>query len=240
MKKEDYNPTDIKLLREKYKENINVAYQKLENHYPIQYLIGYVDFYNLKILVNENVLIPRFETELLVERAINFLKDKNINNIIDLCTGSGAIAIALQKNLSIKVDACDISDEALDLAKINATNNNSKIDFFKLDILEYFPNKKYDCIISNPPYVKEDEEVSIETKYEPKIALYAKNNGLEFYEAILKNAKYFLNTNGYIIFEIGATQSLEIKKIAKSYFPNSNITTLQDYNKLDRFMFIET
>lgn len=231
---------DLKLLKEIYKDNFDEVLKKANEGYPIQYLIGYVDFYNLKIEVNDNVLIPRFETELLVEKTLKFLKDKKINNIIDLCTGSGAIAIALKKNLSIEVDACDISTKALEVAKKNAEFNNTKINFFELDVLKDFPKKKYDCIISNPPYVKEYEEVSIETKYEPQIALYAKNNGLEFYEAILKNAKNYLNENGYIIFEIGATEGLEIKKVAKSYFPDSNITILKDYNNLDRFMFIET
>lgn len=240
MKKEDYNPIDLKLLQEKYKENIDVAYEKLENHYPIQYLIGYVDFYNTKINVNENVLIPRYETEILVDETVKLLKSKNYQNIIDICTGSGAIAIALKKSLNINVEACDISNEALEVAKNNAKENNTNINFFKLDILNEELAKSYDVIISNPPYVREDEYISPEAKYEPSIALFAKHNGLEFYENILKKANNFLNKKGIIIFEIGATQSEDIKKIALSYFPNSKITTKKDYNNYDRFMFIET
>ena len=125
-------PADLKLLKEIYKDNLDYALKKLKEHYPIQYLIGYVDFYNTKINVNENVLIPRFETELLVEKAIKFLKTKNYHNLLDICTGSGCIAIALKKNLNINIDALDISNEALKIAKINATQNNTSLNFFKL------------------------------------------------------------------------------------------------------------
>ncbi len=231
---------DLKLLKEIYKDNISYALQKLENNYPIQYLIGYVDFYNSKINVNENVLIPRFETELLMEKTLQFLKDKNYQTILDIGTGSGAIAITLKKYLNISVAACDISKEALEVAENNALHNNTDINFFKLDILKDIPKNKYDVIISNPPYVRKEEYVSPETKYEPQIALYAKHNGLEFYERILSISKEILNPKGSIIFEIGSTQKEAIKKIAQSYFPKSIITVYQDYNNLDRFMFITT
>lgn len=231
---------DLKLLKTIYKDNFEEAKKKLKANYPIQYLIGYVDFYNTKINVNENVLIPRFETELLVEKTINFLKNKNYPNLIDICTGSGCIAISLKKHLNINIDACDISTNALKVAKENAIENNTTINFFPLNILKEVPDKKYDCIISNPPYVRKDEYTSLETKYEPQIALYANNEGLEFYERILNIAPNILNKNGTIIFEIGATQALNIKKIALSYFPKSKITIEKDYNNFDRFMFIET
>ena len=231
---------ELKLLKEIYKDNIDEAYKKLEENYPIQYLIGYVDFYNTKINVNESVLIPRYETEILVDETIKFLKEKKYKKIIDICTGSGAIAIALKKHLNIEMDACDISEEALNTAQENDLENNTKINFFKIDILKENINKKYDCIVSNPPYVKHDETVSLETKYEPQIALFANNNGLEFYEKIIKDAVNMLNNNGSIIFEIGATQAESIKKIALSYFPNSNIRVIKDFNNYDRIMFIET
>lgn len=230
---------DLKLLKELYSHNFKDIEEKLKEHYPIQYLIGYVDFYNTKINVNENVLIPRFETELLVDKTIKFLKTKNYKTLIDICTGSGCIAISLKKHTNLIIDACDISDKALETARNNAKENNVDINYFKLNVLNEIPLNKYDCIISNPPYVTTDEYTSPETKYEPQIALFASNNGLEFYERILKTAKDYLNENGSIIFEIGATQAEEIKKIALSYFPNSKITTLKDYNNFDRFMFIE-
>lgn len=231
---------DLKLLKELYPNNFNEIEKKLQDNYPIQYLIGYVDFYNTKINVNENVLIPRFETEVLVDNTIKFLKKKNYKSLIDICTGSGCIAISLKKHTNLEIDACDISEEALNTAKINAKENNVNINYFKLDILKNIPKKKYDCIISNPPYVKYDEYTSPETKYEPSIALYANNNGLEFYERIISTANNYLNKNGTIIFEIGATQAQDIKKIALEYFPKSKINILKDYNNYDRAMFIET
>ena len=190
---------ELKALKENYQGNLEEAQKKLEEGYPIQYLIGHVDFYNCKIKVNENVLIPRYETEYLVEKTIKLLKTKNLKTGIDLCTGSGAIAIALKKNLNIKIDACDISNLALKIAQENAQKNNTNIFFFKKDILTEEIEGKYDFIISNPPYIKENEYTSPETKYEPSIALYAKDNGLEFYKKIIEISPNVLNKNGIII-----------------------------------------
>lgn len=230
---------DLKLLKELYPNNFLEIERKLKENYPIQYLIGYVDFYNTKINVNESVLIPRFETELLVEKTIKFLEHKNYKSLIDICTGSGCIAISLKKHTSLNIEACDICDKALEIAKNNAKENNVEIEFFKLDILNNIPNKKYDCIISNPPYLKENEYTTPETKYEPNIALYAKNNGLEFYERILSTAQNYLNIKGAIIFEIGASEAKDIKSLALNKFPNAIITIEKDYNNYDRFIFIE-
>lgn len=232
--------SELKALKENYQGNINEALKKIENGYPIQYLIGYVEFYNTKIFVNENVLIPRFETEYLVEKTIKYLKNRKLKNGIDICTGSGCIAIALKKNLNIEIDACDISENALNIAKANALENNTEINFFKKDILKENIDKKYDFIISNPPYVKADEYTSVETKYEPQIALYANHNGLEFYKRILELSLNILNPKGTIIFEIGATQGEDIKKIALDLYPKAIITIEKDFNQFDRFMFIET
>ncbi|CDF11827.1 release factor glutamine methyltransferase [Mycoplasma sp. CAG:776] len=231
---------ELKALKENYQGNLEEAQKKLEEGYPIQYLIGHVDFYNCKIKVNENVLIPRYETEYLVEKTIKLLKTKNLKTGIDLCTGSGAIAIALKKNLNIKIDACDISNLALKIAQENAQKNNTNIFFFKKDILTEEIEGKYDFIISNPPYIKENEYTSPETKYEPSIALYAKDNGLEFYKKIIEISPNVLNKNGIIIFEIGATLGDEIKKIALDTYPKANIIIEKDYNNFNRFMFIET
>ncbi len=231
---------EFQALKEIYQGDLNEALKKIKKNYPIQYLIGYVDFYHCQIKVNEHVLIPRFETEYLVEETIKLLQNKKIKSGIDLCTGSGAIAIALKKYLKFKIDACDISEEALKLAQENAQINGVKINFFKKDILKETITNKYDLIISNPPYVKVGEYTSPETKYEPQIALYAHNNGLEFYERILKLAKEILNEKGLIIFEIGATLGNDIKKIVLKIYPQAKITIKKDYNNFDRFMFIET
>ena len=231
---------ELKALQENYPGDIKKAKELLEKNYPIQYLIGYVDFYNCQINVNENVLIPRFETEYLVEKAIKRLQQLNLKTGIDLCTGSGAIAIALKKNLNIKIDACDISPSALELAKENAQKNNVEINFFKKDILKDSIEGKYDFLISNPPYVKKGEITSPETIYEPQIAIYADKSGLKFYQSILNLSKDTLNPHGLIILEIGATLGEEIKKIALSIYPKANIIIEKDYNNFDRFMFIET
>lgn len=230
---------DLKLLKELYPNDLDNIELKLKNNYPIQYLIGYVDFYDTKIKVNESVLIPRFETELLVDKTIKFLKSKKVKSILDICTGSGCIAIALKRNLNIQIDACDISTEALETAKNNAKENNTEINLFQMNILKEQPKQKYDCLISNPPYVKKTEYTSLETKYEPQIALYANNDGLEFYERILSIAKEILNEKGTMIFEIGATQGLAIKKITLKYFPLAKINIEQDFNNYDRYIFIE-
>ena len=227
-------------LKKYYKGNIEDAQKLLKKNYPIQYLIGHVDFYNCKIFVNENVLIPRFETEYLIEKTIKRLNNKTLKTGIDLCTGSGAIAIALKKNLKIEIDACDISNDALNVAKKNAIENKVKINFFQKDILKENIDKKYDFIISNPPYVKPDEIVDKETFYEPSIALYADETGLIFYQRILELSKSILKVHGIIIFEIGNTLNEEIKKIALEIYPKAIITTEKDFNNYNRFMFIET
>ena len=231
---------ELQALKDNYQGDLEDALKKKKKGYPIQYLIGFVDFYNCKIKVNENVLIPRYETEYLVEKAIKYLQGKNIKTGIDLCTGSGCIAIALKKHLNIQIDACDTSEAALKVAKKNAKNNKVEIHFFQKDILTEKIEGKYDFLISNPPYVKLDEYTSEETKYEPQIALFANNNGLEFYQRILEISKYLLNPKGMIIFEIGATLGEEIKKLALDIYPKANIKIEKDLNELDRFMFIET
>ena len=137
------------------------------------------------------------------------------------------------------MDACDISVKALEVAKKNALKNKVDINLFKKDILKDKIDGKYDFIISNPPYIKEWEYTSAETKYEPSIALYAKDNGLEFYKKILSFSKEILNPNGIIIFEIGDTLNEEIKKIALDIYPKAIITTEKDYNNFNRFMFIK-
>ena len=170
-----------------------------------------MDFYGFNFIVNENVLIPRFETEELVEKTIKYC-DNYFNKqigILDIGTGSGCIAIALSKNLNSNVDAVDISEKALEVAKKNNERNNSNVNLFRSNIFENI-NKKYDLIISNPPYISYDEEImDIVKNNEPNIALYADNNGLYFYEEILKNANNYLNKKSMIAFEIGESQGMQ-------------------------------
>lgn len=230
---------DLELLKAKYPNNLDEILKKVEDNYPIQYLIGDVNFYGYTIKVDERVLIPRFETELLTKKTIDYIKKYNINpNIIDICTGSGCIAITLSKELNISLDAIDISSDAISLAKENAKLNNSNINFITCDIKEFNTDKKYNVIISNPPYVKEDEEVDIKTKYEPQNALFASDNGLEFYKIILDKSKTMLEKKSIIAFEIGCTEAQDIKDYATKLYPESMILIEKDLNNLDRYVFI--
>jgi release factor glutamine methyltransferase len=214
--------------------------KKMESGIPLQYIIGNVDFYGLNFIVNENVLIPRFETELLVEKTISYINKYFTNDlkIVDLGTGSGCIAITLSKKLNVRVDAVDISASALEVAKKNNIINNTNVNFYLGNMLEPL-SKKYDVIISNPPYIAYDEEImDIVKNNEPSIALYADNNGLYYYEEIIKNCKNYLNGNGLLAFEIGYMQASSIKKLAKKYL-NKEAIIEKDYSNKDRFAFIK-
>lgn len=222
------------------KEKLEDGIKKLKQGIPVQYIVGNVNFYGNTLKVDKNVLIPRFETELLVEKTINYAKKylKEPLKIVDLGTGSGAIAITLKKKLNSSVDAVDISKEAIKVAKENSKLNNVEINFIHSNMLEK-TNKKYDIIISNPPYIAFDEEVEeIVKNNEPHIALYADNDGLEYYEIILKNALKHINKPGLIAFEIGMNQGKKIEKLGKRYLKTDNIKIEQDLSGKDRYVFI--
>ena len=230
--------TDLKLLQEKYPKNYSNKIKKVEKGYPIQYLIGNVEFLNTTINVNKNVLIPRFETEYLVEKILTKLK-KYTNqklNIIDICTGSGCIAIALAKNTNFNYIGLDISKKALKLAEINNQKNNTSVKFIKKNILKDQLPQDFDVIISNPPYISKEENVDNSTKYEPKIALYAKNNGIIFYQRILD---IISNQPKLIAFEINETKGNDLINLAKTKFPTATITLEKDLCGKDRYLFIE-
>lgn len=223
----------------KVSKDIDSDYQRIKQGYPIQYLIGYVDFYGFKINVNENVLIPRYETEFLVEKIIKYSKMFNDKiNILDIGTGSGAIAISLNKMIDSNVIAVDISDEALEVASNNSKINNANINYIKSDLFENI-SEKFDIIVSNPPYISEDEKImdSVD-KHEPHLALYAKEDGLYFYRKILENAYKYLNKKFIIAFEIGWWQANLIKDMARTYFNNSKIIIENDLSGKNRYIFI--
>lgn len=228
---------ELKYLKKYYKGNIEEAIKRLEKGEPVQYIVGDVDFYGNTIKVDKRVLIPRFETEGLVEIALNYLSNTNID-VVDLGTGSGCIPITLKKKLpNINIDAVDISQDALDLALENAKLNNVEINFINGDMLKPL-NKKYDCIISNPPYIAYDEEImDIVKNNEPNNALYADNDGLYFYEEILKNCKKYLKEKYYIFFEIGYSQGERIKELAIKYL-NCNVQIKKDLQGFDRYVII--
>lgn len=221
-------------------ENIEEALRELENGRPIQYIVGNVEFYNSIINVNESVLIPRFETELLVDKLTKYIKKKFNNkiDILDMCTGSGCIAISLKKELDCNMDAVDISREALIVASDNCRNNNVDINLIESDLFEKV-EKKYNVIVSNPPYIAYDEEVmEIVKNNEPNIALYAEDNGLYFYKKMIKNISNYLKKDFIVAFEIGMTQANDIKEIINNNLSNVNIKVEKDYNDRDRFIFL--
>lgn len=213
----------------------------LENGEPVQYIIGNVDFYGYKFEIDKRVLIPRFETEELIEKTINYLKSFPDNvKIIDLGTGSGCIAITLKKLLpQASITAVDISEQALEVARVNASNLKADITFIKSDMLDGVDGT-FDVIISNPPYIAYDEEImKIVKNNEPKQALYAANEGLYYYEQILKNCSKYLQNKFLIAFEIGQTQGEKIKSLAYKYLDNITVDIVKDIQGLDRFIFIK-
>lgn len=232
--------TDIEYLKKYYNGDINEALKRLEDGEPVQYIVGNVDFMGNIINVNSSVLIPRFETEELVSETIKRIKSTFTNkiDILDLCTGSGCIAISLAKETNSNIDATDISKDALEVAKNNSKLNNTSINFINTDLYTGI-NKKYDVIISNPPYISKDEQImDIVYKNEPSIALFADNNGLEFYERILKDIKSILKDKYIIAFEIGMTQFDRIKSLKDTYLPEASIECKKDMQGRDRMVFI--
>lgn len=232
---------NIEYLKKYYNGNLEDAIKRLDNNEAVQYIVGNVNFYGYELDVNKNVLIPRRETEELVYEVIN--RSKNFNNpvIIDVGTGSGAIAITLSKELKSHVYASDISPDALDVAKKNCTKTKADITFYEGDMLKpYIDNNiKADIIVSNPPYIKLDEEIEDVVKNnEPHLALYAQDNGLEYYKKILSTAKEILNDKFLIAFEIGNTQANDIKNIVKKYFKDVKVEVKKDLSDNDRMFFV--
>jgi len=233
------NKRDYQLLLEKKGKRIEQSIRKVNKGYPIQYLIGNVNFFGYEIIVNRNVLIPRFETEQLVEETLKLLPKNQKLKILDLGTGSGCIAITLKKEIvGAEIIAIDKSLRALMVAKKNAKLNNVLIKFIRQDIKKPIPGK-FDLIISNPPYISKDDDIMpIVKKYEPRIALFAKDGGLYFYRLILNNYYNKLNKNGVIALEIGALQKESILKIVKEVMPKAKVICKKDYAGKDRFVFI--
>lgn len=245
LNKAKYN-SDLEYLKKYLKENnldeTNlIKYQKeLLNNRPIQYIVGNVNFYGNIIEVNEDVLIPRYETEFLVEKTISLAKKyfPQKIDILDLGTGSGCIAITLKKHLKSNIDALDISNKALSIARKNAQNNNVKIKFLNKDIATY-QEKQYDLIISNPPYISEEEEImDLVKNNEPHIALYAKDNGLYFYKKIIDNLPLITKEKYLLALEIGYNQAIPISEYAKNKLKDINITVEKDLSNKDRYIFI--
>ena len=210
---------------------------------PIEYIVGYTYFCGHKIYVDENVLIPRHETEEVVEAAIEVINKHGHKNILDLASGSGAISISVKNVLpSVDIVGSDVSEGALKMAKRNANSVGVKVDYIESDVLDYFinHNMKFDMIISNPPYVSFDYELPNDIiAHEPKIALYAKEDGMYFYRRILEDSSKVLNKGGSIVFEIGYDQGEKIKDLAKSILSDYSIEVRKDISNNDRIVIIE-
>ncbi|MBQ8681596.1 MAG: peptide chain release factor N(5)-glutamine methyltransferase [Bacilli bacterium] len=224
------------------KDRLEEGIKLLEKGISPQYIVGNVNFYGNIINVNNNVLIPRFETELLVDKTINYIRNSFFDiselKILDIGTGSGCIAIALKKELGCNVSAVDISSEALEVARNNALNNEVDVNFIESDIFNNL-NNKFDVIISNPPYIRYDEEIEgIVKNNEPHLALYADEDGMYFYDKILKECREYLNDKYLIAFEIGYEQGDAVMKLAYKYLDNVIVRVEQDYSNKNRFVFI--
>lgn len=219
--------------------------EQLMNMEPVQYILGYAYFGEMKFIVNEDVLIPRQETEILIEIIIKNHKSHNNLKILDIGTGSGCIAVSLAKSLlNSQVYAIDISDKALNIAKKNALNNNTEICFHQFDILSEnrLPwDGDFDIIVSNPPYVTESEKEEILSNvlnYEPHNALFvADSNPLKFYENIMIKTSNSIKSEIIVYFEINERFGREISDLANKYgFRNTEI--IQDYNGKDRIAIL--
>lgn len=205
---------------------------------PLQYILGKTEFMGLEFKVNEKVLIPRPETEILVEAAIKYAKNKKI---LDLGTGSGCIAVAIAKrSLDADVTAVDISQGALDIAKDNAKFNGVNVRFIRTKLFKGLFSK-YDLIISNPPYIPRDQIrlLQPELEYEPFIALDGGNDGLGFYRKIIKEAPDYLRDNGILIMEMGFNQRKYIEDIFSEVKHFNIIEVIKDYNNIDRVIVVK-
>ena len=213
----------------------------LEKDYPVQYIIGYVDFYGLKINVNEFTLIPRYETEYLIELTLKEIKKLNLANpkILDLCTGSGAIGLTLKSLLpSSEVTLSDISKDALMVANKNKNELNLDVNIIESDLFKNIPGK-FDVIISNPPYVMTNETLPKEVLYEPHLALYSGPKGIDHIEEIFKNIKSHLNNKYLIALEINEKSEPDITNLIKTYFEkNINYKFMKDLAGKTRYLFI--
>ena len=220
----------------KEQSNLALSYaNKRASGIPLQYVFGDTDFYGFNLIVNESVLIPRPETEELVNLAIS--KISSSSKVLDLCTGSGAIAIAVNKLTGASLTAVDISEKALEVAKTNAEKNNSNIKFIKSNMFENI-TEKYDVILSNPPYLtkKDIKNLQREVKFEPLIALDGGDDGLNFYKIIANNAYNYLSDGGFILLECGQNQSKDIVDIFNNVNKYGSCEVFNDLNGIDRIV----
>ena len=223
------------------KQFVEEIFQQLAAHKPAQYIIGHVDFFGMQLKVDERVLIPRPETEELVELILTENPEENLK-ILDIGTGSGTIALGLAKNRpGWSVTAADISQEALELASENARNQNLNIFFKKSDCFAEI-SEKYDIIVSNPPYISREDEsdVGLNVLHSgPHLALFADEDGLAIYRRIAEDAKDYLTDGGKIYLEIGYKQGQSVPALFRKYLPEKRVRTLKDQFGQDRMVVVD-
>lgn len=241
------NPLELlanleRLLTKQQIDTYRNAIQAIKNGTPLQYALGKINFYGIEYTINKNVLIPRFETEELVENTIQYIKKYFTEpvDIIDLGCGSGIIGLTLEQKISTKtVDLVDISEKALEVAHQNCVKQNSKAKLIQSDMFSNV-EKKYDVIISNPPYIRTDEEIEeIVKNNEPPIALYGGEDGLDCYRKILTNIKPRMKEKCLIAFEIGMLQKEAMIDLIHTYLGNVDIECKKDLSGRDRMIFIK-
>jgi len=220
--------------------------QRYMNGEPIQYINGKENFFSRDFIVNENVLIPRYETEELVENILykidDYFDDYSSIDLCDVGTGSGAIAITLAlEEPKLNVVATDISEEALEVAKANASELDAQVTFYQGDMLEPLIDRqqKFDIFVSNPPYIPQDQEIeSVVKDNEPHVALFGGNDGLYFYRKIFKDVRHVLKDRALLAFEMGFDQRELMSQAVEQYFPETPYEIIKDINGKDRMLFI--
>ena len=219
-----------------------VNIEKLTKGVPLQHITHRQEFMKMDFFVDENVLIPRPDTEILVEEVIKIAQKYNSPRILDLCTGSGAIAISLKKFVpNADITAVDISEKALEIAQKNAKKLETKINLLKSDLFDKLDSKKFDIIVSNPPYIRKDEikKLSEEVQKEPKIALDGGEDGLDFYRIITEQAINYLKTGSFLCFEIGYNQKNDVIKIIEDEQNYKNTYCKKDLYGNDRIIITQ-
>lgn len=205
---------------------------------PLQYITQKREFMGMEFFMNENVLIPQPDTEILVETVLDICKryGKQSLRILDLCTGSGAIAISLSKILNTQVFASDVNTKALKVAEKNNVMNNTKVEFIESNLFEKINGEKFDIIVSNPPYIKNEEikSLSKQVQNEPYIALAGGEDGLDFYRKIIDEAYKYINKNGYLCLEIGYDQKEDLIKLIKQNENYEYENCIKDLSNNDR------